>query len=89
MCVCVRARARVWVCVSWALQEVPGGVCNYRKGDVSRMLDVFSASPPKFVSSVEASLKRITAIIILRAMSTELVRPVSSQIWVSQTIVKF
>ena len=32
------------LCVSYALQEVPGGVCDYRKGDVPVNFEVFPSS---------------------------------------------
>ena len=64
------------LCVSCALQEVPGGVCDYRKGDVPLIFEVFPASRRKCVSSADPWLHRTAAVIVLRAMSTELVRRV-------------
>ena len=61
------------LCVSCALQEVPGGVCDYIKGDVLVIFEVFPASRRKFVSSADPWLHRTAAVIVLRAISTELV----------------
>ena len=65
------------LCVSCALQEVPGSVCDYRKGDMPVIFEVLPASRRKFVSSADPCLHRTAAVIVLRAMSTELVRRVS------------
>ena len=77
------------LCVSCALQEVPGDVCDYKKGDVPVIFEVFPASRRKFVSPAEPWLNRTAAVIVLLAMSTELVWRVSSHIWVSQSVVRF
>ena len=62
-----------FLCVFCALQEVPGGICDYRKGDVPLIFEVFPASRQKFVSPAKPWLNCTAAVIVLLAMSKELV----------------